>query len=1218
MLMKNILRPTLVRLIAAFLPVLTATMPAWGGRDPDVLVYLVAKGQHFRQVGAAAPALVPGSNGPFRFVASVVPRYANAVATASVQPPAGGPLTLEQDPKDPAGEFSYDQAFATKAALDGGFGAGAYRFTIAAAFDSLRMPAVTLGGDAYPTNAPRVINWSSLQGADPTAPVTIRWDPLAGGTTNDFVQIFIEDGNGEIDSTPGPGKSGRLNGTATFHTIEAGRLTSNTTYKVFLLFAKVTPGVHTNYPGVPGWAAYFKETEAEFTTGAPPPPPPVAGRFVLSSGAYSVTEASESVTITVLRQGGTTGSASVTLISRAGTATADQDFDEATNVVVFNDGVTAVNVPVEISNDDLLEGNETILLALSNPTGGADLGTLTNATLTIVDDEDVTRGVFQLAPASVVVEELAGRVTLTINRTRGSAGEVSVGVVTRPISAEEGLDYLPFEGSLVFSNGVMSRTITIPIINDSLDESNELVQVELVSSSDGAALGENHVATITIRDNDTAGSVSFSAASYVVGETGGVVNVIVRRVGGGASDVSVDFATQDITATSPEHYCGTNFTIQLGSNELVRTIPIEIKPDRLPDGDQTFRATLRNPSPGARIGPITNAIVTIRDDEVTLQFTATAVSNRENAAIAIVMVERLGPLNVAASVDVSTIAGGTATAGVDYLATNLTVQFPPTVRRKPVGIRLLNDQIVEGNETVQLELSNPSANALIGARSNVVLTIVEDDAGGKIQFALTNITVPERRTGAVVIVTRTMGLASNVTVRLRTTDLSAGEDADYSGLDLILNWRGNEVLKRITVPLHPDGIVEGTEQFRISLSDPTGGATLDTKSNMTVNITDDDSGGVIGFARAEYVVNEHGTNAAILITRTGGSASNVTVRFQALEDSAASPADFTEQNITLHFAAGELSKTVLVPINNDTLPEGAPETVALSLRQFTGGARPSAVSNATLRIVDDESSVAFGTNMVMGTEGTTATLTVFRAGALTTQVSVNFSTMGGTATEGTDYTATSGTLTFAPSQASKTITVRIASDSTAETNESFTVVLSNPQGGVQLGGQSSITVAVKDAPDPNAIPLSRAPFLSQTARPVANTTFSRNFSVNPGSAGHVVNGSFDEGIDRLVITAVVAGASGQETMQFSLYGVTGPGTFNVARPGNTADCTYTRVSPSGFFGWVSTVTGVSSGTITLDNFNGTKATGRYNLILAGTSDNSQTIRVVGSFSSNVQ
>src|SRR5690606_35996465 len=80
----------------------------------------------------------------------------------------------------------------------------------------------------------------------------------------------------------------------------------------------------------------------------------------------------------------------------------------------------------------------------------------------------------------------------------------------------------------------------------------------------------------------------------------------------------------------------------------------------------------------------------------------------------------------------------------------------------------------------------------------------------------------------------------------------------------------------------------------------------------------------------------------------------------------------------------------------------------------------------------------------------TATFTVTLSAASGRSVSVNYATSNGTATAGSDYTATSGTLTFTPGQTTKTITVPIANDTQPESSETFTVTLS---------GASNATIA---------------------------------------------------------------------------------------------------------------------------------------------------------------
>jgi probable HAF family extracellular repeat protein len=94
-----------------------------------------------------------------------------------------------------------------------------------------------------------------------------------------------------------------------------------------------------------------------------------------------------------------------------------------------------------------------------------------------------------------------------------------------------------------------------------------------------------------------------------------------------------------------------------------------------------------------------------------------------------------------------------------------------------------------------------------------------------------------------------------------------------------------------------------------------------------------------------------------------------------------------------------------------------------------------------------------------GNSGTTnAVFIVSLSAPSTVPLSVNYATADSTATAGSDYLATSGTLTFAPGETSKTITVQVLGDRLAEPNETFSVNLSNPSNATISGGQGIGTI----------------------------------------------------------------------------------------------------------------------------------------------------------------
>ncbi|HET6986929.1 MAG TPA: PKD domain-containing protein [Kribbella sp.] len=130
------------------------------------------------------------------------------------------------------------------------------------------------------------------------------------------------------------------------------------------------------------------------------------GTLRFSLGSYAVSEGAGSVAISVQRVGGDDGAVSVQYAAAAGTATAGQDFTPVTGALSWADSDTGTkSFNVVIGSDTVAEANETVLLALSAPTGGAVIDpTRLSATLTIQDD-DGTPGATLVAPSALTASQ---------------------------------------------------------------------------------------------------------------------------------------------------------------------------------------------------------------------------------------------------------------------------------------------------------------------------------------------------------------------------------------------------------------------------------------------------------------------------------------------------------------------------------------------------------------------------------------------------------------------------------------------------------------------------------------------------------------------------------------------------------------------------------------------------------------------------------------------
>ena len=200
-----------------------------------------------------------------------------------------------------------------------------------------------------------------------------------------------------------------------------------------------------------------------------------------------------------------------------------------------------------------------------------------------------------------------------------------------------------------------------------------------------------------------------------------------------------------------------------------------------------------------------------------------------------------------------------------------------------------------------------------------------------------------------------------------------------------------------------------------------------------------------------YSNNENVGNIPITIARSGGITGTTSVNYATQDGTAAAGMDYTATAGTLTFAPGETSKTINVPIINDNVFEGNENFNFLLSNPSGDGTVEIQNSNAAvLTIVDNDNqpfaatpNITVNEPQVAGTA--TALFTVQLTNPTTKTATINYATADGTATAGSDYIATSGTLTFAPLETTKIIAVQILADNNhSEATETFAINFSYP------------------------------------------------------------------------------------------------------------------------------------------------------------------------------
>jgi predicted nucleic acid-binding Zn-ribbon protein len=346
-------------------------------------------------------------------------------------------------------------------------------------------------------------------------------------------------------------------------------------------------------------------------------------------------------------------------------------------------------------------------------------------------------------------------------------------------------------------------------------------------------------------------------------------------------------------------------------------------------------------------------------------------------------------------------------------------------------------------------------------------TLYEDNTGG-ISLRVTSIPTP-----ATNITLSNSNIAENQAVNtvigdFTSTDPDPGDTFTYSLVagagdtdNSFFTITGSQLRTKAVF----DFETKKTYSIRVKTTDQDGQF---YEKQLTVNVTNIIEPGTFAFSDNNYVVKEDGTVVkAITINRTDNFEGAVSVTVTPTDGTATSINDYNNTPIVVNFAAGETSKTINLPLINDTAYE-LEENLNLAITNVTGGAIIGTQNTATLTILNDDAAIpgvlAFSTPTYTITEnGTPITqVVVNRTGGSDTEVSATITVNNGTATAD-DYNNTPIKVTFAHGDsAPKIITIPIKEDSQFEAVETLNLSLINPTNGVTIGSQNTAIVKIID------------------------------------------------------------------------------------------------------------------------------------------------------------
>ena len=655
-----------------------------------------------------------------------------------------------------------------------------------------------------------------------------------------------------------------------------------------------------------------------------------------------------------------------------------------------------------------------------------------------------------ISDATPIVEGDTGSQTVSFTVSIDKAlptQDITFNYVTADDTATAGGDYVAASGTRTIAAGDLSTTIPVTVNGDLVVESAEQFYVNLSNLSSNAILSSD-TATGTITDNDSA---AVTVEDVSAAEGGGLVfTVTLDNAVAGAFMVTPTLG--DVSATGGVDYTNAPPVLNFaGTSGETQQFTVTTTDDAVLEGDETFTVSL-SASNGLVVDSDT-ATGTITDND-SAAVTVEDVSAAEGGGL--VFTVTLDNAVAGAFTVTPTLGDVSATGGVDYTNAPPVLNFAGTSgETQQFTVTTTDDAVLEGDETFTVSLS--ASNGLVVDSDTATGTITDNDSAA---VTVEDVSAAEGG-GLVFTVTLDNAVAGAFTVTPTLGDVSATGGVDYTNAPPVLNFAGTSgETQQFTVTTTDDAVLEGDETFTVSLS-ASNGLVVDSDT-ATGTITDNDSAAVT----VEDVSAAEGGGLVFTVTLDNAVAGAFTVTPTLGDVSATGGVDYTNAPPVLNFAgtSGE-TQQFTVTTTDDAVLEGD-ETFTVSLSASNGLVVDSDTATGTITDNDATTVSISVTDAVAAEPSDSGQFTVsLGAGITSTTDTVINLTVGGTATNGTDYAAISTSVTIPAGSNSATIGVTVTNDTVVEGDETVMVMLdsvSSGNSGITIGGPKSATVTIAD------------------------------------------------------------------------------------------------------------------------------------------------------------
>lgn len=762
-----------------------------------------------------------------------------------------------------------------------------------------------------------------------------------------------------------------------------------------------------------------------------------------------------------------------------GTAEAGSDYTATSGSVTFSPNQQVAFISVPVNGDTEVEDTETFSLVVTPDISAAPVianGTADSAGIAEIFDDD-TGGALPTMSISDAENPEAGALQFVVSLDQPSAGPVSVSYRTISGTAFEGNDLSTTDSTLIIAAGSTSATISINPFNGTTEAEENFI-VELYDPTNAVLAGGGNVLRATGVIIDTIAPSLFVSDPVILEGDNGQKDAVfeVRLSSPHNADLTFSYTTVDGTATAGSDYTATSGSLTILAGQQVAAIRVPVFGDTVGEISETFSLVLTpDISAAAVIGngrEDAAGIAEIVDDDTGGALPSLSVRSAENpetgALQFIVQLDQAsaGPVQVS----YRTISG-TALEGADFSTTDSSITIDAGATSATITIDPFNGT-TENEENFTLELYDP-VNAVLSGGENVLrATGVIIDSVGPSLF-VSDPVLHEGDDGAkeaVFEIRLSNPHNADLSFTYTTVDGTAEAGSDYIAESGSLTILAGQELATVRVKVNGDTSVEDSEFFSLVVSPDLAASAAIANGNQDgagiAEIFDDDSGGALPTVSVSHTENPEVGALQFVLSLDEASDAPIEVFYRTSSGTALEGTDFSAVDSSVIIPAGSTTATITInPFNGTTEFD---ENFTLELYDVTNaefaGRMPSIIVNGN---VIDTAGVSLYSVPAQAYESDGEMLfTLILSQALDNDITVNYSTFGGTAISGTDFTATSGSVTFLAGQTMAVVSVPLRNNAAAEGDETFGLSFTVPA--AITGSSDAGTATILDGTGPKS------------------------------------------------------------------------------------------------------------------------------------------------------